>query len=340
MPVLTVRNLAGEECWGPTEVALDYAVDQLREDIAHAIGKNAAHVRLLKDTVVLEGGCVEAFCTEDADLTLHMLGPQNYAEECTRFLESCPKVGTEEHQKWLEQSQTSLLPSLGLLQGFDDSELKATEQVTTLCLHLLDQQRMDWYGSPSESYPDQASVLAVKILRRIAERGEPSVVRVLRFWLEKIAYVDFAVSENTTSIRTVFEVAKAVPDLVRPGDMEVILVLADKIFDLMNHGINFNVGPIHLCLETVVGILTEAHPEGARRLLEGITGFGYQSLYHESSQGRACLILVCRLGRMASACEGADLKALRETAGTHGVEATADDAVEPATWETTLGRFA
>ena len=128
MPVLSVRNLAGETCWGPTEVALDYAVDQLRQDIAQAIGKPASHIRLLKDTLVVpEGGCIEAFRSEDADLTLHILGAQNYAEECTRLLESCPTVDTEAHHNWLERRR---------LQGFDDDELKKAHTHTHIYIHI------------------------------------------------------------------------------------------------------------------------------------------------------------------------------------------------------------
>ena len=56
MPVLTVHNLAGENCWGPSEVALDHTVAQLREDIAQALQKPAVSLRLLKKAELLSEG--------------------------------------------------------------------------------------------------------------------------------------------------------------------------------------------------------------------------------------------------------------------------------------------
>ena len=73
-----------------------------------------------------------------------------------------------------------------------------------------------------------------RILRRIASRGEPGVTTVLKYWLQKIVYKDFDVQENTTSVQTVFHAAKAVPDLVQPGDTEVVEILRGKVFDLLN----------------------------------------------------------------------------------------------------------
>lgn len=59
-------------------------------------------------------------------------------------------------------------------------------QVRSLCLQLLDQERTDFYGSPTERYPDEASVRAMEILKRIVSRGDLEVVRVMKFWLAKI----------------------------------------------------------------------------------------------------------------------------------------------------------
>lgn len=67
--------------------------------------------------------------SEDAEITLQLVGPQTYAEECQSYLGSCPTVDTAEHSAWLEEAKTLLLPSLEVLQQTDDSELKEVEQV-------------------------------------------------------------------------------------------------------------------------------------------------------------------------------------------------------------------
>eukprot|EP00438_Fugacium_kawagutii_P017834 Skav201723 [mRNA] locus=scaffold311:542332:543988:- [translate_table: standard] len=197
MVVLTVRNLAGDTCWGPTDVDSDYTVEKLRNDVAEAIKRPASSVRLLKHTEILSKGGF----SEDADITLQLVGPQTYAEECQSYLGSCPAVDTAEHSAWLEEAKTQLLPSLEVLQEAEDRELKEVQQVRSLCLQLLDQERKDFYSSPTERYPDKASARAIEILNRIASCGDVEVVRVMKFWLAKI-------------------VCKAVPDLVSMGDME------------------------------------------------------------------------------------------------------------------------
>ena len=338
MPVLTVHNLAGEKCWGPAEVASDHTVAQLREDLAKALNKPAFSLRLLKGEDVLSEGCIESFCTGEADLALQVLGPQNYAEECLSCLDKCPAaVDTKGHGEWLEQAQTALLPSLGFLEGFDDGQLAETEQVRSLCLRLLDQERKDPYGPQKERFPDVASVIAIKILQRIARRGDPDVVRVLKFWLKKIAYKDFVTEENTTSVKTVFHATKAVPDLVEVGDMEVIDILAKRFSDFMNHYGDSNNGPIFMCLEAVAGILTDAHPEGAQRVMHELFGYGYHELFNDPGKGRDCLIMGCRIDKMTSEPGGANIMAILEEARANGVEASADDEVQPATWEQTYG---
>ena len=336
MPVLTVHNLAGEKCWGPTEVALDHTVAQLREDLAKALDKPAFSLRLLKGADVLSEGCIESFCADEADLTLQLVGPQHYAEECLGFLDNCPAtVETAEHEKWLEQAKTALLPSLGFLEGFDHVQLAETEQVRSLCLRLLDQERKDPYGPQTERFPDAASVIAIKILKRIASRGDPDVVKVLKFWLKKISYIDFVTEENTTSVTTVFHATKAVPDLVEVGDMEVTEILAKRFSDLMNHYGDSNNGPIFMCLEAVAGILTDAHPEGAQRVVHELFGYGYHELFNDPRRGRDCLIMGCRIDKMTSEPGGANTMAILEEARSNGIEASADDEVQPATWENT-----
>ncbi|CAE7641969.1 unnamed protein product [Symbiodinium sp. CCMP2592] len=106
---------------------------------------------------LLSEGCIGAFCSEDSELTLQVTGPQAYAEECLGFLDKCPgAVDTEEQGKWLEEAETSLLPLLSFLEGFDDGQLAETQQVRSLCLRLLDQERKDPWGTPT--FPDAASV--------------------------------------------------------------------------------------------------------------------------------------------------------------------------------------
>ncbi|CAK9053092.1 unnamed protein product, partial [Durusdinium trenchii] len=343
MPVLTVRNLAGETCWGPKDVALDSAVAQLREDIAQVIERPAFSIRLLRGTEMLPvSGRIEDFCTEDSELSLQLVGPSTYVEECNEFLKTLPPaVDTEEHQKWLQEAQTSLTSRLELLQAFDDSELKASEQVKALCVGLLDQERTDWYSSPTERFPDEASARAMQLLRRVAERGEPEVVRVMKYWLQKIAFKDFTTGENTTSVWTVFQVAKAVPELAPFGDMQVIQILGEKAGDLMNHYCESNDGAIYMCLEAAAGI-SEGHPEAARDMLHALVGFGYHELFSSPTLGKACLVLGCRLDRVAAdpPTSGQLKEVLEQAREEAGVEASEDDPIEPARIATPDGKKA
>ena len=328
MPQLTVRNLAGELCW-KGGVAPQYAICELRGDLARAIKRPAASLRLLKGAEVLE-----RIDSEDLELTLQVVGPQKYAEECWAFLDSCPEVDTPEHGEWLLKAEHSLLPSLHLLDAMEDNELKSTEQVKSLCVRLLDQERTDWYSFPTERYPDEASVLALAMLRRIAQRGDEEVVRVLKYWLRKMVFHDCLWSENTTSMRTTFEAAKAVPELVSLGDREVLNHLGGSIHCLMNEYCESNGPPaIYLCLEAGCGILTEAYPEEARLFLHELTKFQQHEVY-DHPIGKACLILASRLGKMTE--ESGELNALLQDLG---LEVSAEDAVEPATWQNTCENF-
>ena len=70
-------------------------------------------------------GCIGAFCTDDSELTVQVIGPQTYAEECLDILDGCPAVvDVTEHVKWLEEAETSLLPLLNFLEGFDAASLQ------------------------------------------------------------------------------------------------------------------------------------------------------------------------------------------------------------------------
>ena len=298
------------------------------------------HKYFLRAPKLQPTGCIGAFCTDDSELTVQVIGPQTYAEECLGILDGCPAVvDVTEHVKWLEEAETSLLPLLNFLEGFDDGQLAETEQVRSLCLRLLDQERKDPWGTPTERFPDAASVIAIKILQRIARRGDPDVVRVLKFWLQKISYIDLVTEESTTSVKTVFHATKAVPDLVQVGDMEVIDELVARFFDLMNSWSSSNCGPIFMCLEAAAGILTDAHADGAQRVVEELFGIGYHEMFHEPSRGIDCLILGCRIDKMTGEPGGANIMAILEEARANGVEASADCEVQPTTWRTLIPKL-
>lgn len=253
---------------------------------------------------------------------------EGHVSSCNDFLATCPEG--EEHKAWLLEAEEQLVKPMEMLLSFDAKDLVVAR---ALCLKLLALERTDWYSSTRERYPDGATIAALEILRRIASKGDVEVVRVLKYWLKKVCYKDFGTDECTDSVKTVFHAVKAVPDLVEMGDMEVLEILNYHVLELNNHWSDFNSGGVWMCLEAVNGITSKEHPEGAKLILKMLEGFGeYLDLYDVPDEGKACLVLLCRLDEMSGE-KSSYLQKVLATAKDHGVVAAATDAIPDVTFE-------
>ena len=324
MPVVTIRNLAGEICWGPLEVGEDEEVQDLLEDLVPKLGHPAFGLQLLHGTEV-----VTKLGSEDVELTVQLLSAEGFVSRCSEFLATCPEG--EEHKAWLLEAEEKLVKPMEMLLSFDAKDLMVAR---ALCLKLLALERTDWYGSTQERYPDGATIAALEILRRVASKGDAEVVRVLKFWLKKVCYKDFGTDECTDSVKTVFHAVKAVPDLVEAGDTEVLEILKHHVLELNNHWSDYNSGGVWMCLEAVNGITSKEHPAGANLILQMLEGWGdYLELYDVPEDGKACLVLLCRLEEMTGK-KSSYMEKILATAKDNGVVAAATDTIPEVTFET------
>merc|ERR1719189_2580644 len=97
---------------------------------------------------------------------------------------------------------------------------------------------------------------------------------------------------------------------------------------LMNHWCPRNNSCIYMCLEASFGLLRAGDAQGAQITLHALVEFGTHRLFEDPKYGRSCLVLASRIDKMSDVLASQNLKQVLDDARGHGLEVSADDAVE------------